>query len=604
MEDYTPFYGLGIDFLSCNSYQVYGTSQSGQFAKLDLLAKTIEPVNCSGFVTQPLGIAFPNEFQASECDPILFDLDEDNSSGLNDFNFQSFLCPHSSGSIVDVDLLFETVESIDSITVQFVENPPDGFHEILLAPPTNQITFAGNGTQRLTILPLSTATSLSDFKNALLSSSYQNTAPDPTLNVERIIEFKVWLNNGLQLSAHTFVTIKWPYAGQDVDTVICTSNSVLNLNYLLDDEADQNGYFVAVEPVDSNNQLPTIKSSGVFLYIVPFNNCLNDTAVISVVYDDPSFSFGPNLNIYDHDPDTVLLEIGIPTSSVIWQDSSTESFYEVTKSGLYGADIISVHGCTASDNIWIRFLDTIYYNIDLHFCQGEICELGNGTFTEDTSICIINTNINWYIFKYCYHLHFQPNYEKIGTTICQGDTLYFKDSIYTEAGNYSHFSKSKCGGLTELNLSFWPTDTSYLSIQLEDGNTFEMNGIRLSSNGEYEFLLQNEKGCDSLVLVNVGLESLNIYAPTAFSPNHDGINDKFNLFAGPPVQSINYLKIFDRWGDLVFHGKDFPPNLLNAGWDGKAGGVPATRGTYIWLAEVLLKNGEKKFLKGEVFLMK
>lgn len=604
VEGYTPFYGLGNYFISCNAFQVYGTSQSGQFAKLDFLAKTIEPVNCLGFVAQPLGIAFPNEFQASECEPILFDLDEDNSSGLNDFNFQSFLCPHSTGGIVDNDLLLETVESIDSITVQFVEAPPDGLQEFLLAPPTNQIIVAGNGTQELTILPQSAATSLNDFKNALLAASYQNTALDPTLNIERIIELKVWLKTGQQLSAHSFITIKWPYAGLDVDTVICNPNTVLNINSLVDDDADPSGYFTPVKPIDSTNQLPTIKSSGVFLYIVPFNNCHADTATISVVYDDPYFSFGPDINIYDHDLDTILLEIDVPNSSVIWQDSSTASFYEVTKSGLYSANIISEHGCTASDKIWIRFLDTIYYDIDLHFCQGEIYEMGNETFTKDTSFCFIFTQFNWYVFKYCYYLHFEPNYEKIDTTICQGDTLYFMDSIYTEAGNYDHFSKSKCGGLTDLQLNFWPRDTSHISIQLEDGNTYEINGVSLSSSGEHEILLKNEKGCDSIVFVNVGFEPLNIYAPNSFSPNDDGINDYFNLYAGPSVQSVNFLKIFDRWGGLVFQGENFPPNNSNSGWDGKTDSTPATRGAYIWLAEVLLKNGEKKFLKGEVLLMK
>lgn len=603
-EDYTPFYGLGNNFSSCSSYQIYGTSQSGQIAKLDFLTKNVEAVNCPNFGNAPLGIAFPNEYQASECDPILFDLDKDNSSGLYDLNFQSYLCPQQPGNIVDTDLLFETTEIIDSITVQFVETPPDGQHEFLLVSPTNQLIFEGNGKQKLTILPQLPSSSLSDFKNALFSTYYHNSSPDPTLNIARKIEVKVWLNNDQQLLAYSFITIKWPYAGQDVDTVICNPNAVIDIKTLVDVAADKNGYFVAMEPIDTNNQLPIITTTGEFLYIVTFENCYSDTSTINVTYDNGYFTFGPDLNIYDESIDTILLEIDVPTSSIIWQDSSSESFYKVTKSGYYWANIISENGCAYSDNIRIRFWDTLRYNRNLFFCQGEIFELDGEVFMEDTSFCYVLSNSNWYVYKFCYDLHFQPNYERLDTTICQGDTLYFMDSIYTEAGNYNHFLKSECRGLIDLNLSFWPPDTSYLYVQFEDGNTFEMNGITLSSSGEHEILLQNEKGCDSTVFVNVAISPLNIYAPNAFSPNFDGINDKFNLYAGPPVQSINYLKIFDRWGSLVFHEEDFPPNNSNAGWDGKTDGIPATRGTYIWLAEVLLKNGEKKFIKGEVLLMK
>ena len=42
-----------------------------------------------------------------------------------------------------------------------------------------------------------------------------------------------------------------------------------------------------------------------------------------------------------------------------------------------------------------------------------------------------------------------------------------------------------------------------------------------------------------------------LYAPNAFSPNDDGDNDYFFLQC-PDVAALQFLKVFDRWGNLVF----------------------------------------------------
>lgn len=64
--------------------------------------------------------------------------------------------------------------------------------------------------------------------------------------------------------------------------------------------------------------------------------------------------------------------------------------------------------------------------------------------------------------------------------------------------------------------------------------------------------------------------------PTAFSPNGDGINDYFRprLF----LQVTHYeLIIYDRWGRVVYQGKD-----AGNGWDGFIRGRKAPTGTYVW----------------------
>lgn len=117
--------------------------------------------------------------------------------------------------------------------------------------------------------------------------------------------------------------------------------------------------------------------------------------------------------------------------------------------------------------------------------------------------------------------------------------------------------------------------------------------------------VQDSLGCTASdeVLVTVELRS-NVYAPTAFSPNGDGVNDEFRLFTDKSVASIRSLRIFDRWGELVFEKLDFPPSAADAGWDGNFKGKTAPTGIYVFTAEVQRVDGVEESLTGEVALLR
>ncbi|MCE9538678.1 MAG: gliding motility-associated C-terminal domain-containing protein, partial [Bacteroidetes bacterium] len=76
------------------------------------------------------------------------------------------------------------------------------------------------------------------------------------------------------------------------------------------------------------------------------------------------------------------------------------------------------------------------------------------------------------------------------------------------------------------------------------------------------------------------------YIPNAFTPNDDGIND---YFFGTGIGIIEYdLWIFDRWGNMIFHGDKVPAE--NAKWNGKvnSGKVESQIDVYVW--KVTLKD--------------
>lgn len=107
------------------------------------------------------------------------------------------------------------------------------------------------------------------------------------------------------------------------------------------------------------------------------------------------------------------------------------------------------------------------------------------------------------------------------------------------------------------------------------------------------------------VRINVVKNRLTYFA-SAFSPNGDGVNDRFTVQgAVPNVALIENLEVFDRWGNQVFAGTELAPNDLNAGWDGRnLNGENAAAGSYVYTARVLFLDGVVEELNGSLVLLR
>jgi len=95
-----------------------------------------------------------------------------------------------------------------------------------------------------------------------------------------------------------------------------------------------------------------------------------------------------------------------------------------------------------------------------------------------------------------------------------------------------------------------------------------------------------------------------LYIPNVFSPNLDGNNDRFTIFGGPAAALINELQIYDRWGNLVYNGKNLPMNSLQTGWDGLFDGKELPPGVYAFVAQVLFIDDVVETIGGDITLVK
>jgi gliding motility-associated-like protein len=97
---------------------------------------------------------------------------------------------------------------------------------------------------------------------------------------------------------------------------------------------------------------------------------------------------------------------------------------------------------------------------------------------------------------------------------------------------------------------------------------------------DYIVTASNQFGCVAVDTVHIEVYTkIGILVPTAFTPNNDSRNDVLKAIPRG-VKQLNYFKIFNRFGNLVFFSKD-----CKEGWDGKLKGILQNTGIYIWIAE-------------------
>lgn len=146
--------------------------------------------------------------------------------------------------------------------------------------------------------------------------------------------------------------------------------------------------------------------------------------------------------------------------------------------------------------------------------------------------------------------------------------------------------------------------TSTSSVAAPDTNTF-VTYVRPWETTRYIVEAENEFGCTGEGSVTVFVDkTLPVYIPSAFSPNGDGSNDRFQVYTGDGVDKILSVRVFSRWGGQVYEEKDIDPIRQNFGWNGKIRNRLASTGVYIYAVEVLFDDGTRELFSGDVTLIR
>ena len=121
----------------------------------------------------------------------------------------------------------------------------------------------------------------------------------------------------------------------------------------------------------------------------------------------------------------------------------------------------------------------------------------------------------------------------------------------------------------------------------------------------FNLTIVDQNGCTASDAVTIFVQkNIEIYVPNVFSPNSDGRNDFVTVFAGKGVSMVRSFMIFDRWGEPMFVGENFDPNIESLGWDGTYQGKTMNPAVFVYYAEVLMQDGTIEIVKGDITLVK
>jgi len=477
---------------------------------------------------------------------------------------------------------------------------------------------------------------------------WQNLTANPSYNVTQpgVYYVDVELNGCIDSDTIIVSSESIPEVDLGIDKTLC-ENELLTLNIVI-----PNSTFLWGDGSTSTHL--TIDQAGVYWGEVT-NFCGSFSDTIEVFYNPlPLMNLGIDTVLCQGE--NLTLSSFTAGGTYLWQDSSTNSTFNVTQQGSYRLTT-TVNDCSSSDTINVEFDQVpVLLGNDTSLCPGERIDISlfnqntlylwqdNTTdsihFIDQAGLYWVNATNRCGIFKDSIHIVYNPNPTvSLGTdtSLCLGDSILLEvtqpnysylwqdgstNSTFTilQPGTYYVDVSSKgCSSSDNLNvyaiapisldlgndmllcfnqelvLNVAQPNSTYL---WQDGSTEAYYSV--IDSGFYRVLVTNCCGVlkDSVDVMLQDCES-KITLPNVFTPNGDGRNDFFFPLFYNLISSYQ-LNIFNRWGQEIFTS-----DRIIYGWDGTtSSGTLVPSGTYFWIVNYSDKDGINETLKGQVSLLR
>jgi gliding motility-associated-like protein len=121
----------------------------------------------------------------------------------------------------------------------------------------------------------------------------------------------------------------------------------------------------------------------------------------------------------------------------------------------------------------------------------------------------------------------------------------------------------------------------------------------------YTVTVYSDAGCKSAdsVTVFVGCDQNHLFVANTFTPNGDGLNDRFYP-QGTGITHVERLRVYNRWGQLMFDGQNLPLNDPAYGWDGKYKNELLNPDVFVYILNAQCESGNPIEIKGDISLIR
>jgi gliding motility-associated-like protein len=305
-----------------------------------------------------------------------------------------------------------------------------------------------------------------------------------------------------------------------------------------------------------------------------------------------------------------------------WSNGETTATLDSLDTGNYNVTITDANGCMVAAStaitqpVWLTYTAT---KTDVT-CNGDrdgsiIIEATGGTspyeYSYDWGETFEDSNVNVAMY---------PGYYGVVVRDANGCLSSYESIVIEEPL------------LVEVNID---PDTTVISYELEDSLqlsaivdngigaiTYEWSGLYGNQgvscldcadpwflgyeNNTFEVVVTDENGCSDTDEIEVLVSrEREIFVPSGFTPNGDGINDAL-MVHGNSSTKIQTFRVYDRWGELVFRADNYAINSteINLIWDGTFKGKTMNSGVYIWHLAVKYIDGREENFEGNTTLLR
>jgi gliding motility-associated-like protein len=329
-----------------------------------------------------------------------------------------------------------------------------------------------------------------------------------------------------------------------------------------------------------------VSQGGEYRVTASFGDCIAYDTINISINNIPVFSLGNDTMGCEGDHLILKPTPTIGSANYLWNTGAVTDSLIPTVTGLYWLQV-SRQGCIYRDSVFVLLKTTPFVH------------LGN-----DTTLCNQNSLVLDASFPGTSHLwstgSTQPTIQ-----VTQAGTYRVTNQLNGCIDSDTIVIAKQQNPTVELGPDRRICAGSRLTLQPQTAradqfiwNTGETTpAIQIQTSGLYRLLVSNFCGekADSIT-IKPGICQL--YVPSAFSPNGDGLNDFFNVVNDNEQITGLELSVYNRWGQLLIQTTD-----VSVGWDGRFKGMPQPSGAYAWMLK-FQADGRKQLMKGTVMLIK
>ena len=188
----------------------------------------------------------------------------------------------------------------------------------------------------------------------------------------------------------------------------------------------------------------------------------------------------------------------------------TENGFNASETGTYTQNLQTINGCDSIVTLNLTISTVINNDITAAICEGSVYaengfnESEIGTYTQNLqtvngcdSIVTLNLTVSTVINN------------DITAAICDGSVYTENGFNVSKAGTYTQNLQSVngCDSVVTLTLTVNPTYNITIDASINEGETYEENGFSESEAGTYVHTLQAVNGCDSVITLNLTINS-------------------------------------------------------------------------------------------------